>query len=91
MQFTLFVNIFNVIVGVGFLSLPQAFANAGVILGTTILVIASFFSFVTATYVVEAMASANAMARPGNIFVPFVSHTRRQIDIVIIIMLQYLS
>ena len=73
MQFT-FVNIFNVIVGVGFLSLPQAFANAGAILGTIILMIAAFFSLVTATYVVEAMASANAITRTGNIFVFCKSH-----------------
>lgn len=51
------------IVGVGALSLPKVFSDAGVILGTILLVVLAFMSYVASTYMVEAMAAANAYVR----------------------------
>ena len=55
-----FVYIFNLVIGVGALALPKAFSQAGLILGTLLLLILAFVSYVTATYMVEAMSIANA-------------------------------
>lgn len=55
--------IFNLIIGVGALSLPQSFSDAGVVLGTILLVVLASMSYMTATFMVEAMASANAYVR----------------------------
>ena len=55
--------IFNLIVGVGALALPHAFSDAGFLLGTILLVILAFMSYMNATYMVEAMATANAYDR----------------------------
>jgi len=52
--------IFNLIVGVGALSLPKAFSDAGIILGTILLIVLALTSYITATYMIEAMAIANA-------------------------------
>lgn len=54
---------FNLILGAGPLALPKAFSMAGVVLGTLLLVFLAFMSFMTTTFMVEAMASANAYAR----------------------------
>ena len=59
MQFAV-AYIFNLIVGVGALSLPKAFSDAGIILGTVLLILLALTSYVTATYMIEAMAIANA-------------------------------
>jgi hypothetical protein len=48
------------VIGVGALSLPKAFSQAGLVLGALLLFILAFVSYVTATYMVEAMAIANA-------------------------------
>ena len=56
-----FVYIFNLIIGVGALSLPKAFSQAGVILGTLLLFMLAFMSYMTATFMIEAMAIANAL------------------------------
>ena len=58
-----FIYVFNLIIGVGALSLPKAFSEAGLILGTLILFILAFMSFMTATFMIEAMAAANAYAK----------------------------
>ena len=50
-------------IGVGALSLPKAFSQAGVVLGVLLLIILASASYVTATYMVEAMAIANAYVR----------------------------
>ena len=55
--------IFNLIIGVGALSLPQSFSEAGVVLGTVLLVVLASMSYMTATFMVEAMAAANAYVR----------------------------
>eukprot|EP00741_Cyanophora_paradoxa_P022705 tig00021494_g21927.t1 len=59
--FTGFVFIFNLIVGVGALALPSAFRQAGVVLSTVFLLGVGFLSYIAATYVVEAIAIANAL------------------------------
>lgn len=50
-------------IGVGALSLPLSFSEAGIILGTILLVVLAFMSYMTATFMVEAMAAANAYVR----------------------------
>ena len=55
------IYIFNLIVGTGALTLPAAFHDAGWLLSIIIIVLLAFMSYLTATFVVEAMASANAL------------------------------
>ena len=55
------VYIFNLIVGTGALTLPAAFRDAGWALGSGLIVMLSFMSYLTATFMIEAMAAANAM------------------------------
>lgn len=55
------VYIFNIIVGTGALTLPAVFARAGWGLSTISLIFLAFMSFMTATYVIETMACANAV------------------------------
>ncbi|CAF3552616.1 unnamed protein product [Rotaria sp. Silwood1] len=62
-QRTGMVYIFNIIVGTGALALPKAFHEGGYVLSTLLLLILGFFSYVTATYMIEAMAIANFMKR----------------------------
>ncbi|CAH1170348.1 unnamed protein product [Phaedon cochleariae] len=54
------VYIFNLIVGTGALTLPAAFAAAGWLFSTLMLVFLAFVSFITVTFVIESMACANA-------------------------------
>ncbi|XP_012276110.1 transmembrane protein 104 homolog isoform X2 [Orussus abietinus] len=56
------VYIFNLIVGTGALTLPAVFSRAGWVLGLCIILVLAFISFITVTFVVETMASANAIA-----------------------------
>lgn len=58
-----FVYIFNLVIGVGALSLPKAFSQAGLVLGTLLLFMLAFMSYMTATFMIEAMAAANAIFR----------------------------
>ncbi|XP_032677461.1 transmembrane protein 104 homolog isoform X1 [Odontomachus brunneus] len=55
------VYIFNLIVGTGALTLPAVFSRAGWGLGLSVILVLAFISFVTVTFVIEAMASANAI------------------------------
>jgi len=55
------IYIFNLIVGTGALTLPAAFHDAGWFLSSIIIILLAFMSYLTATFVVEAMASTNAM------------------------------
>ncbi|XP_045428176.1 transmembrane protein 104 isoform X3 [Pipistrellus kuhlii] len=57
------VYMFNLIVGTGALTMPKAFASAGWLVSLVLLVFLGFMSFVTTTFVVEAMAAANAQLR----------------------------
>ncbi|KAL6423161.1 hypothetical protein ACFW04_010086 [Cataglyphis niger] len=56
-----FVYIFNLIVGTGALTLPAVFSRAGWALGLSVILILAFISFITVTFVIETMASANAI------------------------------
>ncbi|XP_033333594.1 transmembrane protein 104 homolog [Megalopta genalis] len=55
------IYIFNLIVGTGALTLPAVFSRAGWALGLSIILILAFISFITVTFVIEVMASANAI------------------------------
>ena len=52
--------LFNLLVGVGILALPAAVAHAGIISGTLCLIVVSFMAFMSLTFVIEVLASANA-------------------------------
>lgn len=62
MQFAI-IYMFNLILGAGPLALPKAFSMAGFVLGSILLVFLAFMSFMTATFMIEAMANANAYVR----------------------------
>ena len=47
--------------GTGALTLPAAFRGAGWGLSSALIVMLSFMSYLTATFMIEAMAAANAM------------------------------
>ncbi|XP_012137799.1 transmembrane protein 104 homolog isoform X4 [Megachile rotundata] len=55
------IYIFNLIVGTGALTLPAVFSRAGWALGLSVILILAFISFITVTFVIEVMASANAI------------------------------
>jgi len=55
------IYIFNLIVGTGALTLPAAFHDAGWALSSVIILLLAFMSYLTATFVIESMASANAI------------------------------
>ncbi|KAM7068452.1 transmembrane protein 104 isoform 2-T3 [Molossus nigricans] len=57
------VYMFNLIVGTGALTMPKAFASAGWLVSLVLLLFLGFMSFVTTTFVMEAMAAANAQLR----------------------------
>uniref|UniRef100_A0A8C0BCA3 Transmembrane protein 104 n=1 Tax=Buteo japonicus TaxID=224669 RepID=A0A8C0BCA3_9AVES len=54
---------FNLIVGTGALTMPKAFATAGWLVSLVLLMFLGFMSYMTTTFVVEAMAAANAQLR----------------------------
>lgn len=54
------IYVFNLIVGTGALTLPAVFAQAGWFLGTILIVSLAFIGFITVTFIIEAMACANA-------------------------------
>ncbi|CAF0832719.1 unnamed protein product [Didymodactylos carnosus] len=55
------IYVFNIIVGTGALALPKAFHEGGYILSTILLLILGFFSYVSATFMIESMALANGL------------------------------
>eukprot|EP00062_Callorhinchus_milii_P004494 gi/632942923/ref/XP_007886689.1/ PREDICTED: transmembrane protein 104 isoform X2 [Callorhinchus milii] len=54
------VYMFNLIVGTGALTMPQAFAAAGWAVSLALIILLAFLSYMTTTFVIEAMAAANA-------------------------------
>eukprot|EP01127_Copromyxa_protea_P012569 TRINITY_DN3299_c0_g1_i1.p1 TRINITY_DN3299_c0_g1~~TRINITY_DN3299_c0_g1_i1.p1 ORF type:complete len:486 (+),score=84.82 TRINITY_DN3299_c0_g1_i1:1096-2553(+) len=60
-----FVFVFNLVVGAGALSLPLGFEVSGLILGTIMLIILCFLSYVTVTFMIEALSIANALLHPN--------------------------
>jgi|EP01047_Picozoa_sp_COSAG01_P098176 hypothetical protein len=58
-----FIFIFNLVVGTGALALPKAMVGAGWLLSLVFLCVVAVMAFVSATFVIEAQAAANAMLR----------------------------
>nr|XP_029492378.1 transmembrane protein 104-like [Oncorhynchus nerka] len=54
------VYMFNLIVGTGALTMPKAFAQAGWAVSLALISFLAFMSYMTTTFVIEAMAAANA-------------------------------
>ncbi|KAH0629459.1 hypothetical protein JD844_011534 [Phrynosoma platyrhinos] len=54
---------FNLIVGTGALTMPKAFATAGWLVSLILITFLAFMSYMTTTFVIEAMAAANAQLR----------------------------
>jgi len=63
-SFAGFIFVFNLIIGVGALNLPLGFNISGLILGTIMLTILCFLSYVTITFMIEALSIANALSHP---------------------------
>lgn len=57
------VYMFNLIVGTGALTMPRAFATAGWVVSLALITFLGFMSYMTTTFMIEAMASANAQLR----------------------------
>ncbi|XP_078257366.1 transmembrane protein 104 isoform X1 [Rhinoraja longicauda] len=57
------VYMFNLIVGTGALTMPQAFAVSGWAVSLALIIFLAFMSYMTTTFVIEAMAAANAHLR----------------------------
>ena len=53
--------VFNLIVGVGALSLPNAFAFAGLFPAIGLLLFLGFFAYITVTFLLESISIANAV------------------------------
>ncbi|CAK4738837.1 hypothetical protein LEN26_011903 [Aphanomyces euteiches] len=56
-----FVFLFNLIVGTGALTIPHAFAQVGILYSTAALFLLSVVSYISGTYVIEAIAGVNAL------------------------------
>ena len=61
--FVAFIFIFNLIVGTGALTMPKAFAQAGWLVSTLVVVTLAFMSFMSVTFVIESMSIANYMEK----------------------------
>ncbi|XP_048347754.1 transmembrane protein 104 isoform X1 [Sphaerodactylus townsendi] len=57
------IYMFNLIVGTGALTMPKAFATAGWLVSLILIMFLGFMSYMTTTFVMEAMAAANAQLR----------------------------
>ncbi|CAL9692763.1 unnamed protein product [Knipowitschia caucasica] len=57
------IYMFNLIVGTGALTMPKAFAMAGWAVSLALITFLGFMSYMTTTFVIEAMAAANAQLR----------------------------
>lgn len=53
--------VFNLIVGTGALTLPSVFSRAGWLLGSLIIILLAFISYVTLTFIIETCSCANAI------------------------------
>lgn len=59
--YTALLYIFNLIIGTGALTLPKAFHEAGWLFSTIMITFIALVSYITATFVIEAMAICNAL------------------------------
>jgi amino acid permease len=57
------VYLFNLIVGTGALTMPAAFANSGWLISLVVVILLCFISYITTTFVIESMSSANAIIK----------------------------
>ncbi|XP_075231085.1 transmembrane protein 104 homolog isoform X2 [Lycorma delicatula] len=55
------VYVFNLIVGTGALTLPVSFSQSGWLIGAILITLLALISYITATFVVEAIATSNAI------------------------------
>jgi hypothetical protein len=55
--------LFNLLTGVGILALPAAVAKAGLVSGVLVLAVVAFMAFVSLTFVVEVLSTANAWTK----------------------------
>ena len=53
--------VFNLVVGTGSLSMPNAFGSAGYLLGIIVICVIYFISYVSVTFMTESLAVANAV------------------------------
>lgn len=61
--FIAFIFIFNLIVGTGALAMPKAFAQAGWLVSTFVIITLALMSFMSVTFVIESMSIANYMEK----------------------------
>lgn len=59
--------LFNLLVGVGILALPSAIAKAGIFAGVLCLITVSFMAFISVTFMIEVLATANAWQRTKSV------------------------
>ncbi|CAH8523715.1 unnamed protein product [Heterobilharzia americana] len=71
---TCFIFLFNVIVGTGVLTLPAAFQHAGWLISVLVIVILCFLSFLTFTFVIEALSITNVLQRMKGVHTPPEEH-----------------
>lgn len=57
------VFVFNLVVGTGSLLLPSAFAKTGWILSSVLITFLAFTSYLTVTFVIEALSCSNAILK----------------------------
>eukprot|EP00792_Barthelona_sp_PAP020_P008894 TRINITY_DN3256_c1_g3_i1.p1 TRINITY_DN3256_c1_g3~~TRINITY_DN3256_c1_g3_i1.p1 ORF type:complete len:489 (+),score=94.70 TRINITY_DN3256_c1_g3_i1:27-1493(+) len=60
--FSAFTLIFNLVVGIGSMTLPSHFYEAGLVLSIVLISFLSIISYISASYVVEAMSICNALS-----------------------------
>ncbi|CAM6108843.1 unnamed protein product [Calypogeia fissa] len=58
-----FIYIFNLVIGTGILALPSVLISGGWLLGGIFIVLVAALSYVTVTFMLEAMATTNALIR----------------------------
>jgi hypothetical protein len=61
--FVAFIYLFNLMVGTGCLALPSVLLKGGWFLGGFFIIIVAFLSYVSVTFILESMATANALIR----------------------------
>ncbi|KAF6213341.1 hypothetical protein GE061_011060 [Apolygus lucorum] len=60
-SYTALLYVFNLIVGTGALALPKAFDDAGWLLSTISMIIMALMSYITATFVIEAISRTHSI------------------------------
>jgi hypothetical protein len=58
-----FIFVFNLVVGTGSLLLPKAFSETGWVLSTGLVLFLAFTSYLTVTFVIEALSCSNAILK----------------------------